>query len=641
MIPKPRQEACDHTRSQTGTDGIGRHRGITAAVLVCVWLLSLLYMAFYLKRGWVPHDEGAYAQSAERVLEGELPHRDFIDSYTGGLSFLNAGIFRIFGTDLASLRIPLFLLFAFWVPCLFYIASRLTPPLTAGAVTLLAVAWSVPNYPAAAPSWYNLFFAIFGVAALLRHMDVGSRRWVFIAGLCAGFSTIMKITGAYFVCATILYFIFAERSLPNLNSTSIRKSTWFYKGCILAGLAVFLAFLAKLIHKVQGVDGLIYFVIPIALLVSLLVYREFVESRGINLFASLGSKIVLYLAGMAPPVIIFLVPYWLSHSTTALLHDLFAGSAQQLQFAATKPPSSLLMLPLLPILLILIIATYTHGQGRLLYRVFLVCYLVAILKLSSTNQLAYSQGWCSLAFAVPIITFAGVMTVGVPTLASRLSVLRQKQVMLLISASALVSLVQFPFSGPIYFCYVAPLVILAAAAVFVSLDIFPRFPIGCLLVFYLLFAITCVTPGSNLNKFVPHATNVKLERLNIVRSGGLLVNPSEARLYEQLIAKIRLHALGNYIYAAPDCPEIYFLSGLQNPTRAIFDFRDERSGPSERTLLTLKSHDVTVIAINNEPEFSMPLEADLKEALAKLYPQFEDIDHFQVRWKGPDSRDNP
>jgi hypothetical protein len=188
---------------------------------------------------------------------------------------------------------------------------------------------------------------------------------------------------------------------------------------------------------------------------------------------------------------------------------------------------------------------------------------------------------------------------------------------------------------------VAPLVILAAAAVFVSLDIFPRFPIGCLLVFYLLFAITCVTPGSNLNKFVPHATNVKLERLNIVRSGGLLVNPSEARLYEQLIAKIRLHALGNYIYAAPDCPEIYFLSGLQNPTRAIFDFRDERSGPSERTLLTLKSHDVTVIAINNEPEFSMPLEADLKEALAKLYPQFEDIGHFQVRWKGPDSRDNP
>ena len=150
-----------------------------AAILACVWILSLGYLGFYLKRNWVPHDEGTYAQSAERVLQGELPHRDFDEGYTGGLTFLNSLAFRMLGVNLASLRIILFVVFALWVPAVFYVATRFVPPLTAGAVTFLCVVWSVPNHPAPSPSWYNLFFAIFGIAALLRYIEAGHRRWVF------------------------------------------------------------------------------------------------------------------------------------------------------------------------------------------------------------------------------------------------------------------------------------------------------------------------------------------------------------------------------------------------------------------------------------------------------------------------------
>ena len=67
-------------------------------VLVVVWLLSLVYMAAYVKRGWVPHDEGTLGLSAERVLQGQLPHRDF-DDYTGGLTFVHALAFRLFGIN--------------------------------------------------------------------------------------------------------------------------------------------------------------------------------------------------------------------------------------------------------------------------------------------------------------------------------------------------------------------------------------------------------------------------------------------------------------------------------------------------------------------------------------------------------------
>jgi hypothetical protein len=57
-------------------------------MLVAVWAISGLYVANGMLRGWVPHDEGRLGQSAERILVGELPHRDFDDPYTGGLSYL-------------------------------------------------------------------------------------------------------------------------------------------------------------------------------------------------------------------------------------------------------------------------------------------------------------------------------------------------------------------------------------------------------------------------------------------------------------------------------------------------------------------------------------------------------------------------
>src|SRR2546430_188468 len=53
-------------------------------VLGIVWALSGLVVGRHLTRGWVPHDEGSLAQSAERVLAGGEPHRGFDEPYNGG-----------------------------------------------------------------------------------------------------------------------------------------------------------------------------------------------------------------------------------------------------------------------------------------------------------------------------------------------------------------------------------------------------------------------------------------------------------------------------------------------------------------------------------------------------------------------------
>ncbi len=168
-------------------------------VLGAVLAITAIYVGVHIGSGWVPADDGILGQSALRVMQGQLPHRDFTEIYTGGLDVIHALAFRVFGVNLMSLRLCAFLFFLAWIPAVYYIALRFTSAVAAGLITLLAVAWSYPNYPAAMPSWYNLFFATFGAAALLRYLDVRKAQWLFAAGVCGGVSILIKVIGAYYI----------------------------------------------------------------------------------------------------------------------------------------------------------------------------------------------------------------------------------------------------------------------------------------------------------------------------------------------------------------------------------------------------------------------------------------------------------
>ncbi len=81
--------------------------------------------------------------------------------------------------------IPFFILF---VVATFEVAKRLTPPLIAGLLTVTLVVWTVPNYPAAIPSWFNLYFAVVGVWMIAKWLETRSDLWLFIAGFSGGAS---------------------------------------------------------------------------------------------------------------------------------------------------------------------------------------------------------------------------------------------------------------------------------------------------------------------------------------------------------------------------------------------------------------------------------------------------------------------
>ena len=174
--------------------------GITSVVTgVWAWLR--------LDEGWIAHDDGAFAQSAVRVLHGQLPHREFVELYTGAMTFLNAGVFYLLGEDLFYLRIPLFLLFLGLVPCVYYLARQFVGPIPAVLTALAAVTWGYPVYPTPMPSWYVLLFSLYGAAALVRWRQTGHRRWLVAAGLMGGLAISVKIIGVYYVAAVVLFLV--------------------------------------------------------------------------------------------------------------------------------------------------------------------------------------------------------------------------------------------------------------------------------------------------------------------------------------------------------------------------------------------------------------------------------------------------
>jgi hypothetical protein len=136
----------------------------------------------------------------------------------------------------------------------------------------------------------------------------------------------------------------------------------------------------------------------------------------------------------------------------------------------------------------------------------------------------------------------------------------------------------------------------------------------------------------------PFILNEQLHPLEIDRAGGIRVSAVDKVQYEALVKAVRRVARGEYIYATPDCAEVYFLSGFRNPTRTSYDFFDDPAGRVDRIEQALDAHGVNAVVINNHPQYSAPPPPELVAWLEARYLHSEEIGSFRLLWRaaGPD-----
>ncbi len=587
----------------------------TSVAGVLTVMLSVLYLADTLHSGWVPHDTGQLGQTAERVLDGEMQHRDFDEPYTGGLGYLHAMAFRLLGVRAESMRWMLLCYFGLFVSAVYFIAIRVTSAWVAVPVTLLCAALSVPLYSAGLPSWYNLFFATFGLLALLQHLDTGKRRWLFWSGCCAGCSLLMKITGLYFVAVGLLYIAY-QSSVAGVRGSGRSR---VYAIVITVACVLFAGLGALFTRGSNPLANAAHFTLPLIGISACLVFQVWSAGRTAPAarIRDLARLMLPYCLGVAWILGLFVLPYAMTGGLEDLYRGLFVLPAARLAHAALAPPDLKWMVLSLPVLGILLAGLFK--PARSLNRPVVLWAFAVLLTgvlFASQSPGGYLCLFQAMRNLIPLVVLAGVCL-----LVSRRAVEDRTALFLVMAAAALCSLVQYPYAYGTYFFYAAPLMILAVLYLVTCQPYAPKALFAALLVFALIAAVVRIPQpdprllnGLQMPAFPTATMNLARCHFHVYRE--------DARVYTELVELIqKLTPEGGYIYAAPDCPEVYFLSGRRNPTRTFYELFQESDGDRRQSLLDmLQRRQINVVVINHHPPFSEALAEGTLGALSVLYP---------------------
>jgi hypothetical protein len=591
-------------------------------LLVVAWMGAAALGYAYLKRGWIPHDVGTLGHAAERVLAGELPHRDFIDVYTGGQAMLHALAFRVLGVELMSLRWVFFGAYLLWIPCVWYVARRLARPALATVTTLLAGAITLPVYPEGMPSWYNLFLATAGVACLLAYLRSRSTLWLVLAGVAGGVSILFKIVGLYYVGGALLFLAYLESEERGAQGTA---SDVVYRvtaavACNVIGLAALYVVTAG-----SGPIGLLHFAVPPLAAVAVVaarLTRESGRSSG-ERFRSLTSTTLPFLAGVAAPVVVFMLPYAMSGALGALYEGVFVLPRARLDYPTT------LQLPILGFLPAAALVYWAASPGR----VTTLVGSLSVLALAGFSHVdvVYRILWWTLISLGPVLAVAGAARLARPG-DEREPAIR----LLLLAVFGFANLVQIPYSAPIYFLYAAPLLALLGLAMART----PRSERRLLFLVTVLlgFTVLRIDTGFLQHLGYRYRPNEQTEALEIPRARGIRVTAADKLETEQLVNALSRIEPDPAILALPDAPEVYFLSGLGNPSKTLFDFYEDPSARTGRVLSLVDAQRLSVVVLNRLALFAPLVEGPLLDSLEARLPLSAEIGRFRILWAGVPNR---
>jgi hypothetical protein len=253
----------------------------------------------------------------------------------------------------------------------------------------------------------------------------------------------------------------------------------------------------------------------------------------------------------------------------------------------------------------------------------------AVVYWSGSNPGVYAFGVLA-AWGLPMLAAAGAAWLLISRGKSNVYGSTDAAVVITAIACAIL-LVEFPFAAPTYLLYTIPLSMVALAAVVGAAGRTPGSIQLVVVVFLLVFGLARVNPGT-AESFGRHfIESDEIARLKLPRS-GLRVRATDAARYEALIAAVQILAKDRTLWAGPDAPEVYFLSGVPNRTRTLFDFLDAEAG-TVPLIERVRAAQASLVVLNLQPDFSRPPDQATVDALRAEFPNANSVPGFLVFWR--------
>jgi hypothetical protein len=342
-------------------------------------------------------------------------------------------------------------------------------------------------------------------------------------------------------------------------------------------------------------------------------------------------RVTLLAAGCALPLSLLIAPYLLQGHLSEFVYGTIILPQARSGHAAYEVPSPVVAVGLFPYLILMYRLSRPTKSSLWPLAIALVWFPLGAVVVGHHWLLGYRLIWNAIRFGLLcILPLVFLVLLQPPDYCDAEERTRRVSLLLLAVMASCLSLFQFPFAAPVYFCYVAPLILLTLLAAVRVQAFFPSAFSAPLFLAVGVFALVSANRGYVETIGMRHEV-VRLDHpLNIPRA-SLRVRAEDAAVYPRIVSLLGLHARGTFIHAFPDCPEIYFLANRRNPTPMNFDFFGALSNSDMKQLWENKN--VTAIVLNHRPAFS-PAPSPQQVALARqVFPISERVARFEVRWR--------
>lgn len=142
-------------------------------LLILLFLVSFLFHIRVFNINLNPYDESVILVGAERILNGEIPYKDFFLMYTPGQYYVLAALFKTFGVSVLNERIYDIIIKSLLAVVVFLVIRLLSSNKYAFTGWAMALLWSGYINFAAYPVYPALLFIFISVYLLLLHFKQG------------------------------------------------------------------------------------------------------------------------------------------------------------------------------------------------------------------------------------------------------------------------------------------------------------------------------------------------------------------------------------------------------------------------------------------------------------------------------------
>ena len=550
--------------------------------LIFVGLFNAVVLGYFHNRFWWPPDEGVYAHTAERMLNGEVLNKDVEEIHTGYIHFIHVAAFAAFGTRLVSMRYPL-ILAAFLQSLLMFLIFAPRSLLLAVVVAVCATAFGVIQFLNPQPSWYCLLF-VTAIAFCLT----GLRDWkwcIFLVGLLIGLILFFRQITGVFAAMGVLFFLLTE-----MKEEALGERTGLARGLIA------LMLVGTIVYLVAASNGAGWALIGI--------WPVFLLSESVLRRAKTSNKTTVGIVGkLAVGFVASAIPILLYHLANKSLRTFFDDTVLR-AFGIQQLPY-------------LKVANYVAQQG----------YAAGILfHFKSFQEVVNGFFWLVL----PLITVV-VGALAVKNFAKSRSSADVGPLPVLAVFYALVALFQ---QIPIYFFYMFPLVIGALFWQFLKAS---RRLVLTLVFIGLAFSAVAIyyhagQPVTRSLDGILRGNRVTLVAATGIERAGLWVEPESLTAYTALIQAIQANSQPNEtIFVLPYNSELYFLAERRNPFRFWNTAVGIRPGNEEQHVMNvLRNTPPRVVVMAPRDRNNTPTSESIIAYVRQHYLPVQTIGNFEV-----------